>query len=243
MKNNEASVFIFIASIFIGILISSNMSFGKTQKTVYLNSKQYQDAYRKKSELLSNINDLKEQYFNLNEKINDFKETTDNFSSINRQMQDELNLYRMATGAVDIEGPGVEITLNDSGGEFSGTAKGDTSVYQMIHDYDIRYVLNDLKNAGAEAISINDQRILSNSEVYCNAEFILVNGIKIGAPFDIKAIGDMDKIKNYMLSENSHINFLKMRGEGNIAVDLETNEDVKIFSSSSKLIHNNIKLK
>ncbi|WP_234119997.1 DUF881 domain-containing protein [Clostridium hydrogenum] len=235
MKNNEASVFIFIASIFVGILISSNMNFEKVDQKVYLNSEQYQDAYRNRSKLESDINDLKEQYFNLNQKINDLTKTTNDMSSTNQQMKDELDLDKMAVGNVDIEGQGIEITLNDGGGEFTGTVKNFNTVADMIHDHDIRYVVNDLRCAGAEAISINGQRILSNSEIYCNAEFILVNGIKTGAPFDIRAIGDMDKLQDYMLSERGYLNYLKLRGEGNITIDLETNPDIRIFSSDVRV--------
>lgn len=241
MKNNEASVFIFIASIFVGILISSNMNFEKVDQKVYLNSEQYQDAYRTRSKLESDINDLKEQYFNLNQKINDLTKTTNDMSSTNQQMKDELDLDKMAVGNVDIEGQGVEITLNDGGGEFTGTVKNSNTVADMIHDHDIRYVINDLRCAGAEAISINGQRILSNSEIYCNAEFILVNGIKTGAPFDIKAIGDMDKLQDYMLSERGYLNYLKLRGEGNITIDLESNPDIKIFSSDIRAKDYNIR--
>lgn len=243
MKNNEASIFIFIASIFIGILISSGITFGNTKKTVYLNSKQYQDVYRNRSKLISDINDLGEQYFDLKQKINDFSKTTDNISEANKQMKDELTIYRMALGKVDIEGEGVEISLNDSGGEFTGTVKASNSVLQMLHDYDVRYVINALKSAGAEAISINGQRILSNSEVYCNAEFILINGVKTGAPFNIKAIGDSDKLKSYMLADGSYLKYLGMRSNGNIKFKLNTNSDVKIFSSDNNVRYKNMSMK
>lgn len=243
MKDNEASIFIFIASIFIGILISSGITFGNAKKTVYLNSKQYQDVYRNRSKLISDINDLGEQYFDLKQKINDFSKTTDNISEANKQMKDELTIYRMALGNIDIEGEGVEISLNDSGGEFTGTVKASNSVLQMLHDYDVRYVINALKSAGAEAISINGQRILSNSEVYCNAEFILINGVKTGAPFNIKAIGDSDKLKSYMLADGSYLKYLGMRSNGNIKFKLNTNSDVKIFSSDNNVRYKNMSMK
>lgn len=243
MKNNEAAIFIFIASIFIGILISSSITFGNTKKTVYLNSKQYQDVYRNRSKLISDINDLGEQYFDLKQKISDFSKATDNISEANRQMKDELTIYRMALGNIDIEGEGVEVSLNDSGGEFTGTVKGYNNVLEMLHDYDIRYVLNALKSAGAEAVSINGQRVLSNSEIYCNAEFILINGIKTGAPFNIKAIGDTDKLKSYMLADGSYLKYLEMRSNGNIKFKLSTNSDVKIFSSANNIRYKNMSSK
>lgn len=50
--------------------------------------------------------------------------------------------------------------------------------------------MNELKNAGAEAISINDQRLVSTSSITCDGNVISVNGEKISSPFIIKAIGN-----------------------------------------------------
>ena len=50
-------------------------------------------------------------------------------------------------------------------------------------------VINELKNAGAEAISINNQRLVPTSSIVCGGNIIEINGEKVGAPFEIKAIG------------------------------------------------------
>ena len=50
-------------------------------------------------------------------------------------------------------------------------------------------LVNELKNAGAEAISINDERIISTTSITCDGTVILINGNKISSPFTIKAIG------------------------------------------------------
>ena len=54
---------------------------------------------------------------------------------------------------------------------------------------DVLSVINELKNAGAEAISINDQRIVPTTGIICGGNIIDINGQKVGAPFEIKAIG------------------------------------------------------
>ena len=53
-----------------------------------------------------------------------------------------------------------------------------------------------MKNAGAEAISINDQRIVTTSAIECDGNVIKINGVKIGAPFEIKAIGFPETLIN-----------------------------------------------
>lgn len=242
MKNNEASIFIFIASVFLGILISSNMSFGNKQKRVYLNSKQYEDAFIKRSELLNDVNGLNEQYFDLKRDIKDFKKSSKDSDSTRKQMQDELTLDKMELGTIDVNGQGVEIILDDSGNQFDASSEDvnfrqQRGIYQVIHDFDMRAVINDLKCAGAEAISINDQRITSNTEIYCNAEFLLVNGVKVATPFNIKAIGNKNKLKSYMMSSGKHLKILKGRS---IYVSLKTLNDIKIPAYSGELRHSNI---
>ena len=54
---------------------------------------------------------------------------------------------------------------------------------------EIKLIINELKNAGAEAISINDQRIVPTTSISCGGNIIDINGEKVGTPFVIKAIG------------------------------------------------------
>ena len=61
--------------------------------------------------------------------------------------------------------------------------------YTHLHDIDVLSVVNELINAGAEAISINDQRWVANTAISCRGNTIDINGERIGAPFVIKAIG------------------------------------------------------
>ena len=64
----------------------------------------------------------------------------------------------------------------------------------LIHDRDLIMLVNELKNAGTEAISINDERIINTSSITCDGNVILVNGNKISSPFTIKVIGSPETI-------------------------------------------------
>ena len=59
----------------------------------------------------------------------------------------------------------------------------------MVHDGDLIYVVNELFNSGAEAVSVNGQRIVTTTSIEGDGNVIKVNGTKIGAPFEITAIG------------------------------------------------------
>jgi len=96
----------------------------------------------------------------------------------------DKNTYnQMLAGTVDIKGPGVVVTLSDS-----DSPKYDQA--SLVHDADIIRVVNQLQFAGAEAISINGERLIATSSIYVAGTSILINGNLYSSPFVIKAIGD-----------------------------------------------------
>ena len=119
---------------------------------------------------------------------------------VSTQKENQLKLGKAILGTTEVSGKGVVILLNDNqtvSTESLGTTE-DPSTY-IVHYDDLLNVVNELKNAGAEAISINDQRIVSTSSIECAGNIIRVNGEKVGAPFTIKAIGNQDEL-HYALS-------------------------------------------
>lgn len=104
----------------------------------------------------------------------------------------QLEAARMLSGVVAVEGPGIVITMQDS-----QTAASSSDIANFIvHEQDVRLVVNELRAAGAEAISINGQRLVSNSSIRCVGPTIIVNGIKSAAPFVISAIGNPETMES-----------------------------------------------
>ena len=100
----------------------------------------------------------------------------------------ELKKNNILIGLTDVTGEGVIVTLKDN-----NTVTADSNILDpsmvIVHMPDILGVINELKNAGAEAISINDQRVVSTTSLTCEGNIININGEKISSPFVIKAIG------------------------------------------------------
>jgi uncharacterized protein YlxW (UPF0749 family) len=74
----------------------------------------------------------------------------------------EWETIRLKAGLIDVKGPGIEIKLDDAPAKVGGDPNK-----LIIHDQDIRIILNELKKAGAQAISINGERIGATSEQVC----------------------------------------------------------------------------
>lgn len=106
------------------------------------------------------------------------------------KLQEELRILNALIGAIDVNGEGIIITLADNSNVTNQTiGVFDNISNYLIHDSDLIMLVNELKNAGAEAISINDERVISTTSITCDGTVILVNGNKLSSPFTIKAIG------------------------------------------------------
>lgn len=111
------------------------------------------------------------------------------------KIQTQLTTLNSLIGATDVNGKGVIITLADNANVTSQTVGiYDNISNYLIHDSDLTRLVNELKNAGAEAISINDERIISSTSITCDGNVILINGNKISSPFTIKVIGSQELI-------------------------------------------------
>jgi len=217
MKNNEATIFVFIASIIVGLLIAMNIGF--EGKSNLLDAKQYNEAYNERTKLYSDLNNLKDEYDGINEKLSKYNSGYSQTDQVKKQIEDEVSNNNIILGNTDVEGPGVKITLDD--------ADVQDSIFQIVHDSDIIQVLNDLRNAGAEAISVNGERIVASNYGYCGGPYINLNGIKIVRPFYINAIGNQDTLYNYLTLEQTQITALKGRG---VKVNVAKAGKIKILS-------------
>ncbi|MHB0977625.1 MAG: DUF881 domain-containing protein [Candidatus Aquicultorales bacterium] len=100
-----------------------------------------------------------------------------------------LNLLKFESGLTAVKGRGVKITLGDN----PKPPPGDANNY-IIHDYDLRHVVYALWNGGAEAVSVNGQRLVGTSSIRCAGNTILVNSTRVASPFVVSAVGDEDSM-------------------------------------------------
>jgi uncharacterized protein YlxW (UPF0749 family) len=134
-------------------------------------------------------NEINEKLESNNQKINEYTNIIQNNQQSSEVLDKELKEYDMLVGKTNVTGCGVVLTLNDNN-DMSFTASN------------LIYLVNELRYAGAEAISVNGQRIVNSSDIVGinNNQYILVNGERIVGPYEVKAIGnkeEFDKILNF----------------------------------------------
>ena len=128
-----------------------------------------------------------------------------------KNMEKSLSEANILLGITEVTGNGITINLEDG--------------KDLIHQEDLIMIVNELKNAGAEAISINNQRMISTSFISCDGNVILIDGNKIGTPFTVLAIGNPEMLYGAINRNGGFIKYLQDYG---IKAEVKKTENIKI---------------
>lgn len=146
------------------------------------------------------------KYQETSEKIEEYQQTKQSNEETEKIVDAELEQINMTLGKTDVEGEGIEIILRETENEEIGKIKAGN----------LLVIVNALKSAGAEAIAINEERIVNMSDIVTinNTfnDFIKVNGQRILAPYVIKAIGNQTYLESALLGNGGCIDELKKLG-------------------------------
>lgn len=150
-----------------------------------------------RTQLVANqVNGLKNDRELLQGEVNSLRSSLDEISTgpDDAELKEQLDRARILAGVTELRGPGVEVTLNDSN---IALKPGENPNLYVLHDEDVLRVLNEIKAAGAEALSLNGERILASTEVRCIGPTIVLNKDKrLAPPFVITAIGDPNTLES-----------------------------------------------
>ena len=168
-------------------------------------------------------NILAEELANLEAKIKEIEDSEASEDILFRNIASELEKYKMLAGVTTVEGPGVLVTIDDPPQE--DTFFNDASV--IMYNYDLLLLLiNKLKDAGAEAISINEQRIIAITEINLAGSNVNINSVPTAPPFIIKAIGNPDTMEATLNIRFGIVD--QMTNRYNLQVLVEKEDDIVI---------------
>ena len=152
---------------------------------------------------------------NLN-KIEEYKNTADENAKSANLIDDELAQSNAMLGLTKVKGEGVILTLIDTK-ENAYTSEN------------LRTLINELKYAGAEAISINGNRIINLEDIVTiNDQYIVMNGgrIRINSPYEVKAIGDRKYLTSTLNMKNS--GFVDLMKSSNLEITVKESDNITI---------------
>ncbi len=105
-----------------------------------------------------------------------------------KDLTEALQKTGMEASTVAVTGPGVRVTLNDAPLEVKPAGVDDDAL--VVHQQDIQAVVNALWSAGAEAMSIQGQRVVATTGIKCVGNSVVLHGVPYAPPYVIEAIGD-----------------------------------------------------
>lgn len=193
-----------LVAIALGFLISLAM---QTQRNVsaaeQINAQRMAAAHA----VLSNVQDQNTQLKKVNKQLTEQLDEDRKQGGTDPSVLAQLSQVEMLAGTLKVQGPGVQIFIDDR--------KQDHKVTLPLSPDNLLEIINTLKFAGAEAISVNNQRIIdSTAIVYSGSSTILVNQVPItrveGIPYEIDVIGNQSTLVDFFT--NLEGNVLKANG-------------------------------
>ena len=183
----------------------------------------------REDELEEAVAEWKEKYEEVYEKIvdttskiNEYDEKMESNAETKELVTKELTEAKIKFGLTDVIGDGIIVTLKDA----------DNIEYDAE---DLLVLINELRDAGAEAISINGERIINTSDiVYISATMIKVNSKNISSPYIIKAIGDEIYLKSALTIKNGYYD-VKVKSGYDINIEEKKNIKINKYSKNVNL--------
>ena len=173
----------------------------------------------------SKYEETMEQYTANQNKIQEYNTAMSENAETTEIVDKELNQAKTLLGLTDVKGSGVIVTLTDT----------EEALYTYTAD-DLLQLINELKYAGAEAISINDNRIINLTDIAMISDnLIVMNGgnTRISSPYVVKAIGDQKYLTSTLSMKNSgYIDQMEANG---MKIELEQKDNIEIKAYTGEL--------
>lgn len=155
------------------------------------------------------------QYQETTQRIEEYKNDEQSNDEASQLLQEELKQTNTLLGLTDVHGEGIVITL-----------KSGKDIAAITAD-DLLIIVNALKFAGAEAISINDERIVNTTDIVniLDGSFVKVNGQRVLEPYVIKVIGNQSHMESAVTGNGAKADELQTLGH---TVTIEKDNDITI---------------
>jgi uncharacterized protein YlxW (UPF0749 family) len=142
-------------------------------------------------QLTRKINELEKQVIELGESKTKLEESLSKEGTAAKALNEELQKTKVVAGLTAVEGPGIVLILQDSPGRKARSNRTfEEDLDYVIHEITLQRGINELNASGAEAISVNGQRITSRTAIRCVGPTAMINNVPLASPFEVRAIGD-----------------------------------------------------
>lgn len=154
---------------------------------------------------------------------------------------DQADLVGILSGAVEVHGPGVKLVVDDAkeattGGEGDARETSGFSDTGRVRDRDMQRVINGLWASGAEAVSINGQRLTALSAIRAAGEAILVDNKPLVPPYTVLAVGDGKNLSNRFQNSADGLYLNALQENYGIRTAISVVDDLRLPAAPSVIV-------
>lgn len=151
------------------------------------------------------------------------------------------DLVGILSGAVEVHGPGVKLVVNDSknasqGGDGDPRETSGFSDTGRVRDRDMQRVVNGLWESGAEAVSINGQRLTALSAIRAAGDAILVDNKPLVPPYTVLAVGDGQRLSTRFQNSPDGLYLHALQENFGIRTSISAESDIKVPAAPSVIV-------
>lgn len=227
MKSKTYKIILLLSGIITGIFIISNVGLSGKVVDFSLKSYEYTKAVEERNNLYSEIENIEKDNIDMKYKIRSYKGTDKTKTEkLIQDMKNQLKDYGNISGINEVKGSGIVIKIKD-GDNINVQLDPPTEILRkLFHENDMAMVLNEIRNTSAEAVLINEHRVLPNTGVSCNWAFIGFDdqSQEVG-PYYVYVIGDPEEMYTYLMAEDGYLRKLINRG---LEVEVEKRDEIII---------------
>ncbi len=173
----------------------------------------------------SKYEEVTTEYEATKEKIQEYNNKIEDDEKAGELLADDLENAKMLLGLTDVEGAGVIITITDNS-------------EKQVDSTDLLDLVNELNSAGAEAISINGQRIVPMTDIFDVNDFVVIKEKRVTSPYIIKAIGDVTYLQSALSIKKGYLDEHKTNG---YTISIKSDEKITINKYDGELKSDYIK--
>lgn len=197
----------------LGIMLALQYrSVNYNQSIASLENKRLEELKEEVIRLQNQKNELQERYQKLEEENQTFARVKAGDSEAVQQLKNNLLKARIFAGLETVRGAGIIITLDDD-------------YPWAVMDAHILDVVNELRASGAQAISVNDERVVAMTEIRSAGDYIMINGKQHKAPFTIKAIANPNYLERALMMIGGVVENLE---EDGLKVSIKKSDEIII---------------
>lgn len=226
-----------LLSFVLGMLLAAAL---KTQQTIKstsgLPTTRFPQLARAWADERERNQSLEKEIRDLRGKVRRYEQALGEGGSSSGVLSAELESAKFHAGLIEAEGEGIIVTLRDSKKRPPADAGLELGEDYLIHDYDIRDFVNELLASGAEAMAVNDQRIIANTPIRCAGTRILINNAPMSPPFEVRAIGPADEMENGLRMRGGVVDSFRILEDLSDMIKIEKSKNLLVpaFSGSTR---------